>query len=386
VVDMQQAVGPVARAARASVPFLELEPTLADGVREGILADVADLLATHAYTNGPQVRQFEHAFARYVGTRGCVGMASGLDALRLALIGRGLERGDEVLVPANTFIATLEAVSQAGGRPVPVDVAESDYNLDPVAAEAAVGPRTRVVLPVHLYGLPADLGRLSQLAARHDLSMLEDACQAHGAARDGLRAGTVGFAAAFSFYPGKNLGAAGDAGAVATDDEQLADRLYELREHGQRRKYEHRVEGYTARLDTIQAIVLLHKLPHLERWNEERRAAARFYEHALEAVGDLVLPREPPGSRHVWHLYVVRTAARDLLGAHLREHGIGTGLHYPEPAHLSAAYAHLGYRRGAFPVTERLADEVLSLPMFPGITEQQLETVVAAIKTYFDRA
>jgi dTDP-4-amino-4,6-dideoxygalactose transaminase len=368
---------------RAAVPFIDLAPTFADGVKEAILEDMVELLATHAYTNGPQVDEFEHAFADYAGTRWCVGMASGLDALRLALIARGLERGDEVIVPANTFIATFEAVSQAGGEPVPVDVSESDYNLDPAAVEAAVGPRTRMLLPVHLYGLPADLRRLSRIALRHRLGVLEDACQAHGAVRDGVRAGTAGFAGAFSFYPGKNLGAAGDAGAVVTDDEGLADRLYALREHGQWRKYEHRVEGYTARLDTIQAIVLVRKLAHLDRWNRQRRAAASFYGDALDGVGDLALPVEPARSRHVWHLYVVRTAARDRLAAYLRDRGIATGLHYPEPPHLSAAYAHLGYGRGAFPVTERLAREVLSLPIFPGITASQLSTVVAAITAYF---
>jgi dTDP-4-amino-4,6-dideoxygalactose transaminase len=368
-----------------AVPFLDLEPALAGGVREAILEDVTRLLETHAYTNGPEVAQFEQAFARFVGTRACVGVASGLDALRLALIARGLEEGDEVIVPANTFVATFEAVRQAGGRPVPADVSESDYNLEPSAAGAAAGPRTRVLLPVHLYGLPADVASLRKLATRLRVDLLEDACQAHGAERDGVRAGSAGFAAAFSFYPGKNLGAAGDAGAVVTDDEALAARLRALREHGQRRKYEHRAEGWTARLDTIQAIVLLRKLPHLERWNEERRAAAAFYGEALEGVGDLVLPREPHGARHVWHLYVVRTAQRDGLAAHLARRAIGTGLHYPEPAHLSKAWAHLGYGPGSFPVTERLAGEVLSLPLFPGITEAQLVSVVAAIRDFFRR-
>jgi dTDP-4-amino-4,6-dideoxygalactose transaminase len=367
------------------VPFLDLGPALAGGVREQILDDIARLLESHAYTNGPDVSEFERAFARFVGTSTCVGVASGLDALRLALIARGLEPGDEVIVPAHTFVATFEAVSQARCRPVPVDVREDDFNLDPDAVEGAVGPRTRALLPVHLYGLPADVARLGELAARMGLDLLEDACQAHGAERDGVRAGTAGFAAAFSFYPGKNLGAAGDAGAVVTGDEELAERMRALREHGQPRKYEHRVEGWTARLDTIQAIVLLRKLPHLERWNEQRRAAAGYYGAALEAVGDLVLPREPGGARHVWHLYVVRTARRDRLAEYLRERGIGTGLHYPAPAHLSGAYAHLGFGEGSFPVTERLAREVLSLPIFPGITEAQLATVVTSVRDFFDR-
>jgi dTDP-4-amino-4,6-dideoxygalactose transaminase len=373
------------RTAAAQVPFLDLEPTLAGGVREAILADVAELFHSHAYANGPQVAAFEEAFADYVGVRDCIGVASGLDALRLALLARGIEPGEEVIVPANTFVATFEAVSQAGGVPVPVDVSETDYNLDVDAAAAVVGRRTRALMPVHLYGLPAPLARLQELAERQGLDLLEDACQAHGAARDGLRAGTVGYAAAFSFYPAKNLGAAGDAGAVVCNDAGLADAVRALREHGQSRKYHHAREGFTARLDTIQAIVLLRKLPHLEGWNDQRRSAAAFYGETLEGVGDLILPREPPGARHVWHLYVVRTRSRDRLAAYLRQRGVGTGIHYPEPPHLSAAYAHLGYARGAFPVSERLAGEVLSLPIFPGISPAQLEIVVAAVRDYFSR-
>jgi dTDP-4-amino-4,6-dideoxygalactose transaminase len=226
---------------------------------------------------------------------------------------------------------------------------------------------------------------LSDLARRAQLEVLEDACQAHGAERDGIRAGTAGFAAAFSFYPGKNLGAIGDAGALTTDDDELAERVIALREHGQREKYRHQVAGWTARLDTIQAIALLHKLPYLEEWNERRRAAARFYGEALAGVGDLLLPPVPEAVTPVWHLFVVRTARRDALAEHLRTHGIGVGLHYPQPAHLSPAYAGLGYARGSFPLTERLADEVLSLPMFPGITDALLDSVVSAVRAFFER-
>ena len=291
-----------------------------------------------------------------------------------------------MIVPANTFIATFEAVSQAGGVPVPVDVSEDDYNLDPRAAEAAMEERD--ACPPSCRPLRPSCGhsRRPRLAVDKDLALLEDACQAHGASRDGFRVGTVGFAAAFSFYPGKNLGAAGDAGAVVTDDEELADRLRALREHGQWRKYEHRFEGFTARLDTVQAIVLLHKLRHLERWNEQRRAAARYYDEALTGVGDSVRPREPEGARHVWHLYVVRTVRRDGLAGHLQKNGIAHRPPLPGAAAPFGRDAHLAYGRGAFPVTERLAHEVLSLPMFPGITEQQLETVVSAIKAFFDGA
>jgi len=350
-----------------------------------LLADVAELIATNAYTNGPAVAQFERAFAAYCGVAECVGCASGLDALRLALLATGIEPGDEVIVPANTFVATLEAVTQARGVPVVVDVSESDYNVDVTAAEAAVGPRTRYLLPVHLYGQLADMAAVRALADRAGLRVVEDACQAHGASRDGLGAGGSGDAGAFSFYPGKNLGAMGDAGALVTSDDAVAAHVRMLREHGQRRKYAHEVEGWTARLDTIHALVLLRKLPLLDEWTEQRRAAARYYTEALAGVGDLRLPPVPAGSEPVWHLYVVRTAAPGALADFLAQRGIGTGRHYPQPVHLTGAYRHLGAGPGSFPFAERLAAEVLSLPMFAGISAQQLEAVVAAVSEYFAR-
>jgi dTDP-4-amino-4,6-dideoxygalactose transaminase len=277
-------------------------------------------------------------------------------------------------------------VTQAGCRPVVVDVTEQDYNLDAVAAASSLGSRTRFVLPVHLYGQMADMRALLGLARANDLVVIEDACQAHGALRDGLWAGAAGAAGAFSFYPGKNLGAFGDAGALVTDDASLAARVRALREHGQTSKYRHDIEGYTARLDTIQALVLLRKLPSLDDWNFQRREAAAFYSSALEGLGDLRLPQVPFGSDPVWHLYVVRTARRSALAEFLRERGIATGYHYPQPVHLTPAYASLGHPRGAFPVAEALAEELLSLPIFPGITEAQLQSVVAAIRDFFSRA
>jgi dTDP-3-amino-3,4,6-trideoxy-alpha-D-glucose transaminase len=369
--------------ASAAVPFFDGGPSHA-GLTEAILDDIAALVDENAFTNGPAVAAFEAAFADFCAARFCVGTSNGLDALRLGLLASGLESGDEVVVPANTFVATFEAVTQAGGRPVPVDVSESDYNLDPAAAAAAISTRTRILLPVHLYGQPADLVALAALAERAGLEMFEDACQAPGATRDGVRAGSAS-TAAFSFYPAKNLGAFGDAGALVTGSAQLAERVRALREHGQRVKYHHEVEGYTARLDTIQAVVLLHKLPHLERWNEERRSVARVYLERLDGVGDLVLPPVVPGSDPVWHLFVIRTADPGALAASLAEDGIGTGRHYPEPAHLSTAYEWLGYGRGAFPVAERLAREVLSLPIFPGMSEEQVDAVVAGVARFFRR-
>ena len=369
---------------QVAVPFLDLRTVHADLAAE-ILGDTAGLIETNAFANGPAVAEFERAFAGYCGAEHCVGLSSGLDALRLGLIAAGLETGDRVIVPAHTFIASFEAIAQAGGVPVPVDVSEQDYNLDPEAADAAVDGRTRFLLPVHLYGQLADMVALDDIARRHDLTIVEDAAQAHGASRDGRAAGVTGLAGAFSFYPGKNLGAMGDAGALLTDSAALADTMRALREHGQTAKYKHELEGWTARLDTIQALVLLRKLPLLNGWNEQRRAAAAWYTQALAGVGDLRTPTVPDGSEPVWHLYVVRTQRRDELAEFLRSRAIGTGVHYPEPPHLVPPYAHLGYGRGSFPVAEALAQEVLSLPMFPGISEEQVSAVVDSIAAFFRR-
>jgi dTDP-3-amino-3,4,6-trideoxy-alpha-D-glucose transaminase len=364
------------------VPFLDLA-TVHRALAGGILDEVALLFETGAFTNGPQVSEFEREFAASCGRRHCVGVASGLDALRLALIAAGLEPGDEVIVPPNTFIATFEAVTQAGGVPVPAEVSELDYNIDPAAVETAITPRTRFLLPVHLYGQLADMKALAGIAERRGLRIVEDACQAHRAERDGAVSGDLSLAAAFSFYPSKNLGALGDAGALVTDDPSFAGRVAGLREHGQRSKYHHDEPGYTARLDTIQAIVLRHKLPSLGEWTDARRAVARYYADALEGVGDLRLPAVARASNPVWYVYAIRTRDPDDLARFLGERGIGTGRHYPEPVHLSAAYSHLGHGPGSFPVAERLCAECLSLPVYPGMTEEALESVAAAVRAYF---
>jgi dTDP-4-amino-4,6-dideoxygalactose transaminase len=264
------------------------------------------------------------------------------------------------------------------------DVSDRDYNLDPEAVAAAVTARTRAVVPVHLYGQMADMVRLLADAQRRGLHVVEDACQAHGARRDGLGAGEGGQAGAFSFYPAKNLGAFGDAGALVTGDERLAARARALREHGQTAKHCHETVGYTARLDTVQAVVLLRKLPLLSAWTEERRAIAGAYSEALEGVGDLRLPPVPPGSRPVWHLYEIRTGRADELAAFLSERGIQTGRHYPSPVHLTPAFAHLGYGPGAFPVSEALALELVSLPIYPGLGNDRLWAVVTAIREFFE--
>ena len=364
------------------VPFVDLGPVTLP-LRDEIVADFADLLERGAFVNGPEIAAFEDEFARYCGTTLCVGMSSGLDALRLGLLAAGIEPGDEVLVPANTFVATFEAVVQAGGAPVAVDVSETDYNLDVALAETAITAKTRFVLPVHLYGQMADMRALGKLAAARDLRTVEDACQAHGAERDGIRAGTAGLAAGFSFYPAKNLGAVGDAGALVTSDARVAEVARALREHGEVDKYQSKYPGYTARLDTLQAIVLSHKLPLLDGWNAQRALAAEFYTGALEGVGDLRLPPQPSGSSPVWHLYVVRTADPLALQDFLAHDGVSTGRHYPEPAHLSGAFGWLGDGRGSFPVAEALADELLSLPIYPGISEEQLDVVSDSVRRFF---
>jgi dTDP-4-amino-4,6-dideoxygalactose transaminase len=373
----------VAPETNTAVPFLDLR-ALHAGIVDDVLADFADIIESSSFVNGKHVALFEEQFASAVGVSHCVGLASGLDALRLALTAMDIQPGAEVIVPAMTFVATWEAVSQVGAVPVPVDVSEVDYTLDVERTEAAVGGRTGAIMPVHLYGQMADMEGMLAISDRHDVPVIEDAAQAHGSERGDRRAGATGVAAGFSFYPGKNLGAMGDAGALVTNDARIAARVRALREHGQSRKYHHDEIGWTARLDTIQAAVLLRKLPALSAGNQARGDAAILYSEALTGIGDLVLPRSAPASRHVWHLYVIRTADPLGLGRHLAEQGISTGRHYPVPLHLTDAYASLGYSRGAFPVAERLGEECLSLPIFPGITENQIATVVDAVRSWFD--
>ncbi len=366
------------------VPFVDLGP-VTRSVRGDILDDLADLMDRGAFVNGAPVEEFEAAFAESCGSTHCVGLASGLDAIRLALAALDVGPGDEVIVPAMTFVATFEAVAQVGATPVPVDVGEDDFCLSPEGTAAALTERTAALVPVHLYGQMADMTALGELARRHGLRVVEDAAQAHGASRGGLQAGASGDAGAFSFYPSKNLGAMGDAGALVTDDGGIDARVRALREHGQTGKYRSSYVGWTSRLDAFQAVVLSHKLPLLEGWNEQRREAARAYDEALREVGDVRTPEISPGATHVWHLYTIRTADPEALAGHLGERGIATGRHYPEAPHLSRAFAELGHPRGSFPVAEAVARETLSLPLFPGITDGQVAQVVSAIEAFFAR-
>ena len=355
----------VNEARAVQVPFVDLRP-MTDAVRGAFVADIEHLLDSGAFVNGSEVAEFEAAFAGYCGTSEAVGVASGLDALRFALLALELEPGDEVILPANTFIATVEAVVQAGARPVLVDVSTADYNLDVAAVSAAISERTRAVMPVHLYGQMADMDALLEVTERRGLTVIEDACQAHGASRDGIRAGTGGWAAAFSFYPAKNLGAFGDAGALVTDDAELAELVRSLREHGQRSKYRHERLGYTGRLDTLQALALLRKLPFLDEWNAERSAAAAYYSESLAGLGDLGLPPVPAGSDPVWHLYVVRTGHPEALA------GIWpSGMSEPEGITRSRYIClrrspGLAMRAASFPVDRALADETLVAADVPG--------------------
>jgi dTDP-4-amino-4,6-dideoxygalactose transaminase len=364
------------------VPFLDLAPSHT-ALTASLLGDVAALIESGAFVNGAGVGEFESAFASYCGTTECVGVASGLDGLRLSLIAAEVTPGDEVIVPAMTFVATFEAVVQAGATPVPVDIDDDDYCLDVELVRGAVTARTRALIPVHLYGQLADMKALAAVADERSLTIVEDACQAHGATREGESPGSRSRAAAFSFYPAKNLGAMGDAGAVVTNDEELAATIRALREHGQQTKYRHELQGWTSRLDTVQALVLSHKLPLLDGWNGQRRTVAAQYRTDLESVGDLRLPAVAGDSGPVWHLFVVRTRDPQSLASHLAARGISTGRHYPDPPHLSPAWRQLGYAVGDFPISEALARECLSLPMYPGMTEEQVETVIDAVRDYF---
>jgi len=332
------------------------------------------------YILGKEVEQFEQRFAAYCEARHGIGVANGLDAIMLALRAYGIQAGDEVIVPSNTFIATWLAVSQCGATPVPVEPVEATYNIDPALVEAAITPKTRAIVAVHLYGQPADMDPLRALADKHGLKLIEDAAQAHGARYKGRRTGSLGDAAAFSFYPGKNLGALGDGGGVVTDDDALDAIVRTYRNYGSQKKYHNLVQGFNSRLDELQAAFLSVKLAALDADNAARRAVAAQYGRLLAGIPGLDLPHVPEWAEPVWHLYVVRHARRDALAAKLAESGIGTIVHYPVAPHLQQAYAELGYKEGDFPIAEAIHREVLSLPMGPGMTPEQVEQVAAAVR------
>ena len=361
-----------------SIPFLDLGASYRE-LQSEIDSAVARSLASGYYIGGPEVESFEDEFATYCGATHAVGLANGLDALHLALRAMDVGLGDEVIVPSNTYIATWLAVSQCGATPVPVEPDARTYNIDPALIEAAITPRTKVILPVHLYGQPADMDPILAIAREHGLRVLEDGAQAHGARYKGQRLGAHGDAVAWSFYPGKNLGAMGDGGAVTTNDAQLADRLRVLRNYGSRVKYVNEVQGYNSRLDPLQAAILRVKLAYLDEWNARRSAIAARYQEGLIAC-ELTLPHVPDLADPVWHLYVVQTEKRDALQQALTKQDVGTLIHYPIPPHLQQAYAHAGWGPGAFPLAERIASQVLSLPIGPAMDAVAVQEVIQAFR------
>jgi dTDP-4-amino-4,6-dideoxygalactose transaminase len=388
------------------VAFLDLV-TPHQELEAELLAVVKKAFSNAGFIGGPMVEDFEKEFAAFCDAKYCVGVNSGTDALRFAFMAAGVQPGDIIVTVSHTFIATTESMSQAGAKIAFVDINEQTYTLDPVKlreyletkctfdsktgklTEKASGGRVVGIVPVHLYGQTADMDPIMELAYKYKLWVIEDACQAHGAEyfskkhNAWKRAGSMGLAAAFSFYPGKNLGACGEAGATTTNDEALAKRMKMIRDHGQAKKYYHDIEGYNGRLDSIQAGWLSVKLKHLKNWNDSRRSLAHKYHELLkEAKSAVTIPVEAPWTKGVYHLYVVRVSDREALQAHLAEAGIGSGIHYPIPLHLQKAYEHLNYKKGDFPVTERVAAEIVSLPMFPQLKHEQLNEVAAKVKEF----
>ncbi|HOZ57357.1 MAG TPA: DegT/DnrJ/EryC1/StrS family aminotransferase [Nakamurella multipartita] len=362
-----------------SVPLVDLRAQQTE-IDDEVRAGLDEVFANTAFIGGKAVAGFEEAYADALGIRHCVGVANGTDALELALRAVGVGRDDEVILPANTFIATAEAVSRIGARPVLVDVDPEFLLIDPERVAESIGPNTKAVIPVHLFGQTAPVEKIAPIADAHGAVIVEDAAQSQGATRFGRSAGGLGAVAATSFYPGKNLGAAGDAGAVLTDDPAVAARVRTISAHGSDRKYVHDVIGMNSRLDTVQAVVLLAKLRRLERWNELRRQAARRYTELLGDVPEVQLPAVAPGNDDVWHLYVIRVDERDRVLEALHSDGIGAGIHYPYPVHLTGAYAGLGLGPGSFPVAERAARRILSLPLYPHITQDQQRRVVDSVR------
>jgi dTDP-4-amino-4,6-dideoxygalactose transaminase len=361
-----------------TVPFLDLGAAYRE-IQAELESVVLASLRSGWYIGGQDVEAFEQEYAAFTETRHCVSVANGLNALHLALVAMGIGAGDEVIVPSNTYIATWLAVSQSGATPIPVEPVESTYNLDPDRIEAAITARTKVILPVHLYGQPADLEPILTLARKHGLRVLEDAAQAHGARYKGRRIGGHGDAVAWSFYPGKNLGALGDAGAVTTNNSEIAERISVLRNYGSRVKYVNEVKGFNSRLDPVQAVALRVKLKYLDEWNARRSAIAARYTEELAGTG-LVLPSVPDWAEPIWHVYAAQHAKRDEIQKSLQAAGIGTLIHYPIPPHMQEAYRGEGYTAGRFPIAENLANRVLSLPMGPQLDDASVTAVIAALK------
>ncbi len=363
------------------VPFLDLKIQYKE-IEQEVLPMVTDAMENASFIGGPQVSGFEEEFAGFCDSKFCIGVGSGTDALRFALMAVGISAGDEVITVPNTFIATTEAISQVGATPVFVDIYSDTGNIDVSLIEGKITEKTKAITPVHLYGQPADMDPILEVAKRHNLAVIEDACQAHGALYKNKKAGSMGVAGCFSFYPGKNLGAFGEAGAVVTQDDAIADKIRMIRDHGQEKKYFHQMEGYNGRLDSIQAGVLRIKLKRLGAWNRSRWQNAVYYNELLSEIPGVTIPVEADFVLSVYHLYVILVNNRSELQKFLNEKGIATGLHYPMPLHLQKAYAYLGFKEGAFPVTENVAERLLSLPMYPQLSKKQIEYVAESIKEF----
>ncbi|MGV7223765.1 MAG: DegT/DnrJ/EryC1/StrS family aminotransferase [Nitrospinales bacterium] len=401
------------------VPFLDLKVQYRQ-IENEVLPMLEDAMSTGMFIGGAQVASFEEEFAAFCNTRFCAGVNSGTDALRFALMAMGIGPGDDVITVPNTFIATTEAISQVGAKPLFVDIDPHTCNMDPTQLETVLQnsltphasrptfgerhkaqgarpkdrltshtshltPRPKAVIPVHLYGQPVDMDSILALAEKHELLVIEDACQAHGATYKGKKAGSMGAAGCFSFYPGKNLGAFGEGGALVTNDEAMINKIRMIRDHGQAKKYYHDMEGYNGRLDAIQAGVLRIKLKRLADWNDARRENAKYYDELLSEVPEVSVVRQAQGTASVYHLYVILVDNRDELQNFLNEKGIAAGLHYPLPLHIQKAYEYLGYKKGDFPVTEHVADRLLSLPMFPELTHEQIKYVVESTKEFLKK-
>lgn len=366
------------------IPFVDLKIQY-QTIQDDVNSNLQEVMRRCDFVLGQDVKTFEEEFATFCQVEYAVGLDSGYSALELILRAYGIGPGDEVITAANTFIATAFAITNTGAKPVLVDIDPATYNLDPTLLEAAITPATRAIMPVHLYGQTADMDPILHIASKHGMQVIEDAAQAHGARYKGKRAGSLGDAAAFSFYPGKNLGAYGDGGAVVTNDPQLAERIRMLRDLGMRVKYHHEIKGFNHRLDTMQAAVLRVKLRHLDDWNAARRQVARQYDLRLSDL-IIIIPSTPEWAEHIYHLYVIRAENRDALQKYLNQAGIASGLHYPIPIHLQPAYQELGYQEGDFPITEQYAKEILSLPMYPELTTDAVDYVADTIKAFLEES
>ena len=364
---------------KTQVPFLDLKAHHAPYLEE-FHAAIREVVDTGAFAGGPFVTRFEEDFATFSEGRYAIGLGSGTEALWLVLLALGIGPGDEVITVPSSFMATAEAITYCGAKPVFVDIDEKTYTMDPNGLAAALTDRTKAIIPVHLFGQSADMDPIQEFARRHNLYVISDACQAHGATYKGKKANTLGDAACYSFYPGKNLGAFGEAGAVVTNNPTLLEKIRILRDHGQIRKYHHTMIGWNCRMDGIQGAVLRIKLRHLEAGNKSRRAHAAHYDRALKGIEEIITPPQAAYGESVYHIYALRVRERDEAIRLLGEKGIGTGIHYPVPIHLQEAYKSLGYQKGSFPVAERCANEFLSLPMFPELTSAQVEQVAQAVK------